>query len=197
MDSLIQKLEYEAFRSGVQARTAQSREWFMDKMKKTKSINRRALLKDEALRQTQRRFIPGRMYMYFYDPKHRKTLPYYDNFPLVIAVEPAPGGFYGLNLHYLPLKLRARLFDALLETTNNSKYDDTTKFKINYSKLKSISKLKYFKPCFKHYLTSHVETPVVMVEATEWEVALFMPTHQFRKASAGKVWAESRKIGKS
>lgn len=197
MESLIQKLEYEAFRSGIQARTTQSREWFMSKMKDMKSINRQALLRDEALVKSQKKFMPGRMYMYFYDPKHRKTLPYYDAFPLVIAVEPAPGGFYGLNLHYLPLKLRAQLFDALLETTNNRKYDESTKFKINYQKLKAISKMKYFKACYKHYLTTQVETPIAMVEAPEWEVALFMPTHQFRKASAGKVWAESRKLGRS
>jgi hypothetical protein len=195
MESLIQKLEYEAFRSGVQARSAESRKWFMDKLKNMKSINRQSLLKDESLVKSQR-VLPGRMYMYFYDPKHRKTLPYYDAFPLVIAVEPAPGGFYGLNLHYLPLKLRARLFDALLETTNNRKYDETTKFKINYSKLKSISKMKYFAPCFKHYLTSQMEKPLAMVEAPEWEIALFMPTQQFRKASASKVWAESRKMGR-
>jgi hypothetical protein len=112
---------------------------------------------------------------------------------LTIMIGPAPGGFYGLNLHYLPMKLRAQLFDALLDTTNNKKYDESTKFKINYQKLKGASSLKWYKPCIKHYLTSQVDSSIALVEAPEWEIAMFMPTHQFRKASASKVWAESRK----
>lgn len=35
----------------------------------------------------------GQMYMFYYDPKHKKTLPYYDRFPLIIMVGPAEGGF--------------------------------------------------------------------------------------------------------
>ena len=64
--------------------------------------------------------------MYFYDPKTKDTLPYYDRFPLTIMVGPAPKGFYGLNLHYLPLDIRARFLDSLLDTINNKRYDETT-----------------------------------------------------------------------
>lgn len=192
-DSFFDKLEIEAFRKGITPRTVQSREWFMDRMRDMKNINRQALLKDERL-QTRQRFGIGNMYMFFYDPKHRTTLPYYDAFPLTIMVGPAPGGFYGLNMHYLPPKLRATMFDALLETTNNNKYDESTKFNINYQKLQSIAKLKYYAPCFKHYLTKHVDSKIVLVEPSEWEIAMFMPTQQFNKASARSVWAQSRKM---
>jgi hypothetical protein len=133
------------------------------------------------------------MYMYFYDPKHRKKLPYYDMFPLTIMVDKAPDGFYGLNLHYLPLPLRAKLFDALLDTTNNRRYDESTKFKLNYNILKSASSLSAFAPCFKHYLTKHVDSRIVMVEPSEWEIAMYLPTEQFQKASKTKVWKESRR----
>ena len=50
--------------------------------------------------------------MFIYSPKFAKTLPYYDTFPLVMPLELAEGGFYGLNFHYLPYALRARLLDA-------------------------------------------------------------------------------------
>lgn len=191
-DSIFQKLEIEAFRAGIQPRTRESLEWFRDRLKDMKTINRNGLLKDPALQKRQRVGV-GMMYMYFYDPKHRKTLPYYDAFPLTIVVEPTKDGFYGLNLHYLPPVLRARLFDKLLETASNRRYDETTKFKINYQILKSVSNLKAFQPCFKRYLTSQVDSPIVLVEAPEWEIATFLPTQQFQKASASKVWSESRK----
>ena len=29
----------------------------------------------------------GRLNMFFYDPKYKKTLPYYDTFPLVLPIE--------------------------------------------------------------------------------------------------------------
>jgi len=33
-----------------------------------------------------------------------------------------------------------------------------------------------------------------MVEAPEWEIAMFLPSEQFRKMNARKVWAQSRKM---
>jgi hypothetical protein len=191
-DSLIQKLEYEAFRSGIPARTAQSRAWFQNQMKQMGDINRNKLLKDPGLQKRQRMGV-GNMYMFFYDAKHRKTLPYYDRFPLTIIVDRAPGGFYGLNLHYLHPTLRARLMDELLAVTTNKRFDETTKFKLNYKILKSANKLKAFAPCFKHYLTKHVASQLALVEAPEWEVALFMPTEQFQGKSKRSVWAESKR----
>ena len=42
----------------------------------------------------------GRMYLFEYDPKWKKDLAYYDNFPLIIMVDALPNGFSGINLHY-------------------------------------------------------------------------------------------------
>jgi len=193
--SLFDKLEIEAFRAGIAPRTAQSRKWFQDRMRDMGNINRTALLNDERLQQRQR-FGIGNLYMYFYDPKHRKTLPYYDSFPLTIMVGPAKGGFYGLNMHYLPPPLRAVLFDKLLQTTNNERMNETTKFKINYALLSSVAAMKFFRPCFKHYLRGQVDSKIALIEPAEWEVAMFMPTQQFNKANDRKVWADSRKMAK-
>ncbi len=42
----------------------------------------------------------GRLNMFFYDPKGKKKLPYYDTFPLVLPLESIRGGFLGMNFHY-------------------------------------------------------------------------------------------------
>ena len=107
MASLFDTLQANAFRSGVQARTNQSREWFKKNVTNLQ-VSRKSLLQDSALTRTSTN-IRGNMYMYFYDPKHKTTLPYYDRFPLTIMVDGAPGGFYGLNLHYLNYNTRACL----------------------------------------------------------------------------------------
>lgn len=136
----------------------------------------------------------GSMYMFFYDAKHKETLPYYDKFPLVIVLGPAEGGFLGLNLHYLPLPLRAKFLDALLDVLNNKKYDETTKFKVSYDVLRRVSKMKYFKPCVKHYLTSHVKSRFSKILAPEWEIATFLPTADWQGATAARVYKDSRRI---
>ena len=189
-DSFFEKLQLQAFRAGVQPRSDESQKWFRNKLKNIGQVNRQKLLRDSALQRVARPRM-GDMYMFFYDPKHKETLPYYDTFPLIIMVEKAPGGFYGLNMHYLPPVLRAKLFDGLAKS--DERYDENTRFRARYRLLQSVRKLKYFKPCFKHYLTKHVEGRISKVEAPEWEIALFMPTQRFKKATATQVYADSRK----
>lgn len=191
--SYFEKLQSQAFRAGVTPRTKESINWFRKSLKKVKNINNKKLLKDSALTKVAKP-KPGSMYMYFYDPKHKDTLPYYDRFPLIIMVGKAKNGFIGLNLHYLPPILRAKFFDRLTEFTSNNKYDETTKIRLTYDFLKNSAKLKEFQPCYKHYLTKHVISRIVEVQAPEWEVALFMPTEKFEKSSKSKVWNKSRKL---
>ena len=192
MSNLFQKLELEAFRAGINPRTQESREWFRRRIQRLTRVNREALMReDEINRRASHSY--GSMFMYFYDPKHKDKLPYYDRFPLTIPIEPAEGGFIGINLHYLPPVLRAKFLDALLNVTNNKKYDDTTKFRLTYRLLKGARNMRYFKPCLKHYLLEHVRSRFAEVPAPEWEIATFLPTAQWTKASAGRVYQDSRK----
>jgi len=194
MSNLFAKLEYEAFRAGINPRTKEAQDWFRKKAQQMRRVNRTDLLQDDQVKLVNRQNpLIGSMNMFFYDPKTKDTLPFYDRFPLVIIVGPAEKGFYGLNLHYLPPLLRAKMLDALLDITNNKKYDSTTRFQMSYKMLQSSSKLRYFKPCFKHYLTSHVKSRLARVEAPEWEIATFLPTASWEKSSATNVYRESRK----
>ena len=192
-NSLFHKLEIEAYRKGLRARSVEARRWFRGKTKELGGTNRRALLKDPALKK-QGRPEAGDMYMYFYDPKHRKTLPYYDAFPLAIMVEPTKDGFYGLNLHYLSPMLRAKFLDKLMDTANNQRFDDNTKLGVSYQILKSVAKYKEFQPCFKRYLTKGIEGNVVKVEPPEWDIAIFLPTEQFRGKNKTHVWGASKRM---
>jgi len=191
MASLFDTLQAGAFRAGIQARTRESNLWFQKNVKKLGTVSRTALLKDDAL-DPQSKFIAGNMYMYFYDPKFKDELPYYDRFPLSIMVEPAKGGFYGLNLHYLAPGVRARFLDELMNTAPKN-ITDRSRLKLRYNLLQGVKKYKEFKPCFKHYLMNHVESKMVRVPMTDWEIAIFLPTEQFKKVKSQSVWRYSRK----
>jgi hypothetical protein len=186
-DSILAK----GVRAGqIPARTNAAREWFRKEAKKTR-VTPESLMKEDRT-QLKNRATIGKMYLFGYDPKHKKTLPYYDTFPLIFKVRNVPGGFYGINLHYLPLPLRAKLMDALYDLTTNSKYDDSTKLKLRYNILKGISKYKYYKPTFKMYLNQHVRGRFLEISSTDWDTALFLPLERFKKSSKSKVWRDSR-----
>jgi len=82
----------------------------------------------------------------------------------------------------------------LMDITNNKKFDNTTKFEATYNTLKRASSLKFFKPCFKHYLNSNVKSRFAYVPAPEWEIATFLPTADFQKSGKSTVYRDSRKM---
>lgn len=176
-------------------KTKKAREWYRNQAKKVSKteVETNKVVKEMKGRAVNK-ILVGSMYMYRYDPKHKATLPYYDTFPLVFPINKVQGGFLGLNLHYLPPVLRAKLMDALYAQTNNKKYDETTRLKVSYSVLSAATKFKEFKPTIKHYLDRQVKSRFLLVEPSEWDVALFLPTARFEGASKNKVWADSRKI---
>jgi hypothetical protein len=189
--SYVEKLQIQAFRSGVRGQTKESLEWFRKRLRSVTRINGTKILEDGAFKKVTKPRIGG-MYMYFYDPKHKETLPFYDKFPLIILLDVTPTGFTGLNLHYLQPLYRAKFFDKLMDFTNNKKYDNTTKFRLTYQFLKSASKMKEFQACYKQYLTKHVKTKIVEVASTEWETVVFLPTDQFVYNTRNTVWRKMR-----
>ena len=140
--------------------------------------------------------IPGNLYMFMYDAKFKDTLPYWDKFPLVFPFKAVKGGFYGLNLHYLPYRLRAILMDRLLQFKNNSKFDETTKLKYSWDLISSASKFNLAKPCVKHYLMPHVRSPFVKIHAEDWTTALMLPVERFVGSTTSAIWAETKKAGR-
>jgi hypothetical protein len=138
------------------------------------------------------RIIPGNLYMFVYDPKLKATLPYYDRFPLVFPYASVPGGFMGLNMHYLPYQLRIRLLDRLLVFKNNDKMDGTTRLKYSWSLISNVAKFRMAEPCIKHYLLPHVKTAFKKVDVNDWATAMLLPVERFQKAPKEQVWKDSQ-----
>ena len=145
----------------------------------------------ELVRECKRSNTPfrGRLNMFFYSPKHKDTLPYYDRFPLVLPLERYSGGFMGINMHYLPIPLRTRLLDKLYEFSSNDKFDETTRLTATYNRVRNIPLVK---PTLHKYLYNFVESPFRRIDADEFIVAALLPVQRFSKASSRKVWRDSR-----
>ena len=138
-----------------------------------------------------RRPSVGRLNLFGYNPKLRKTLPYYDVFPLVLPLEAFAGGFIGMNFHYLPPLLRMRLLERMQATATDKNFDKDTKFDVTYNDVKRLSIVK---PTIKKYLYSYVQTGFLRINADEAATAIFLPVQRFKKASETKVYADSRRF---
>lgn len=186
-------------RGQVPARTASAREWYRNQAQKSGSGTNAESVIQQTKKSKTRATVSneghiGQMLLFQYDAKNKDTLPYYDRFPLIFPINIVKGGFMGMNMHYLPPTLRAKLMDELYDVASNDNFDARTRLEVSYKLLSSASKFSLFKPTVKRYLSSHVKSRFVKIESSEWDIALFLPLQNFVGASKQKVWADSRKM---
>jgi len=163
-----------------------STQWFRDKIKEFGTPKSADLIRDGKRTSTP---TFGLLNMFVYDPKLKEKLPYYDTFPLVLPIEEYNNGFLGINLHYLSMPMRLRLLDRLVDYSNNNKFDESTRLRVDYSKLKRVDLIK---PCLKRYLAGQVKSKFRKVEADEFMIATLLPVQRFKKQSDSHIFAKSR-----
>ena len=182
----------DALSSGAPESVAKAANWFKKTAKSLKS--------DELKKSKISKPLPtsagyvGRMYTFVYNPlpESKAKLPYYDRFPLIFLIEPAKGGFLGINLHYLSPKYRQVLLNRMLESYLSDKnMNESTRLKINYDILKGVSKLKWGIPCIRRYKNSGIKSNIALVPSNEWNTAIYLPTKGMIGASSSKVWLDS------
>jgi hypothetical protein len=150
-------------------------QWYRNRIKELGTPSQAQLIRDGKI---TGRVNFGALNMFIYDPKLKNKLPYYDTFPLVLPIERYRDGFLGINFHYLPYALRARLLSRLDPNAN-------------YSALKNV---KLVKPTLKRYLNTNVRSRFRKLEEEDFMTAIMLPVQRFRKSSASKVWSDSRKV---
>ena len=150
-------------------------QWYRNRIKELGTPSQAQLIRDGKI---TGRVNFGALNMFIYDPKLKNKLPYYDTFPLVLPIERYRDGFLGINFHYLPYALRARLLSRLDPNAN-------------YSALKNV---RLVKPTLKRYLNSNVRSRFRKLEEEDFMTAIMLPVQRFKKSSASKVWSDSRKV---
>ena len=108
---------------------------------------------------------PGDMIAFFYDPKLKEKLPYYDTFPLVLPFSISKNGntFTGLNLHYLKPVVRATLLSELMKYVDDDKMGPKTKIQASWSLLQQAAGSGVAEHCVKQYLFTHVKSSVIVI----------------------------------
>lgn len=205
MSYIFQRLSKNAEKAGISEKDiAQSRAWFRAAALKVSRVDIPKMMSTTdpftTFQQLSASSI-GKMYLFQYaNPKHKKTLPYYDVYPLVFPIDFWKGKdgtarMLGINMHYLPPVFRAKLMDALYTTASNKKYDKTTVLRISYSILKSAAKFRYFKPCVHEYILNRVTSPFMYINPKNWDKVLLLPLERFKRKNGAIskqiVWNKS------
>ena len=124
-ESFLDKLSDVIRKGTVKKEVKRSAKWFQDKIKGLKGELRNRFSRTNArtfYREAPNKFVPdklgrrmnlGDMFCYWYDPKHKMILPYYDMFPIIMLIGFEQETFLGLNFHYLRPKHRAMLLDRV------------------------------------------------------------------------------------
>jgi hypothetical protein len=194
--SILTTLSEQKHEAQYQTMSRESLRWLLQKVAALRNPSRLSVPitkeKDRWTRPGDRqKFLMGGMYYFVYDPKGKANLPYYDRFPLVIPLKRHTDGFIGLNIHYLPLRYRVLFLKKLLNFAIYDENDELKRIRITYQILAATSRLKEFKPCLKQYLYSHIKSRILAVEPNEWDIATYLPIHQFKNAKPQEVWKDS------
>ena len=164
--------------------------WFRDKIREMGEPPTRQLVAEGLLSQRPQY---GRMNFFFYDPKGKNELPYYDKFPLVLAngTTPQQEGFIGLNFHYLSIPMRLKLLNVVAEYATNDEMNEDTRIRLTWNRIK---RNPIVKPTVKRYLASHVQSRFRAVTAEEMMAAVLLPVQRFiPKGIENRVYADSRR----
>ena len=192
MESLLERLATET-PTQLRDRSREALDFFRGHVRNLK-ISPQSFYKQTNLKKATR-FLEGRMYTFFYDPKTKDKLPYYDRFPVILLLEANQNGFSGLNLHYIPPRYRVKLLNELYDfiITDDEEDDENmkTRIRVTYDILQSTAKMKFFRPCYKRYLTSHIEGRALEIIPEYWDIMAMLPVGRFEKESVRKVYSES------
>ena len=167
-----------------------SQSWYQNQISNLGNLSRKV---NQAIGKSSDTLVPGGLYLFKYDPKHKDTLPHYDTLPLVLPFAMAPGGFMGINLHYLPYGLRFKLMGALLDLVTDIE-DPRSRAEVSWQILNSSSKFTGVAACVKHYLSSQIQSSFLNIPNDQWLSAAMMPIEQFRGQSKEQVFKNSLRI---
>lgn len=190
MASILTQLAQEKSAGELRTMSKDSLKWLMAKIADVRGVRVAKSISNEKVRQVNK-FILGGLYCFYYNPKGKMDLPYYDQFPMVLALEKYNDGFLGLNFHYLPIKYRVVFLDKLMNFAMMGDAGEIMRMRVTYDILTASKRLKEFRPCIKRYLSSHIQSKILTIQPNEWDIAALLPLQQFKGATAPEVWQDS------
>lgn len=187
---LKEKFEEHKREKGIETMSKEALCWFHDYTKQfAKSASFTKTTKSGTI---VKKPVPGRFYLYLYNPKTKEQMPYYDSMPLVLITKVVPGGWFGINFHYMPPDIRLRIMEGFYNTIKDPTLSSGVKLKSNWRRAASVAKAAashhYLQHSIKRYLSNHISSPLLEIDPEYWAMCIFLPLSRFKKKQTGFVW---------
>ena len=142
---------------------------------------------------TRTRFQPGKIYVFKYFPKYAKELPWFDQNPVVLAIEQVNNNDLGINLNLLPVPYKEKLLDELF-TRMNIKADKESginvlkekPLRITYEGIKAYLEKDGYEFALRQYIPSRKKDQAV-VSYSKWPEIALCDFMDFNKTNVLKV----------
>jgi hypothetical protein len=147
---------------------------------------------------TRTRFQPGKIYVFKYDPKYKKELPWFDANPVVLAIEQVNNNDLGINLNLLPVPYKEKLLDELFTKmrikVDKKETDEILKInvlkekplRITYEGIKAYLKKDGYEFALRQYIPSRKRDQAV-VSYSKWPEIALCDFMDFNKTNVMKV----------
>ncbi|AUR97775.1 hypothetical protein NVP1244A_073 [Vibrio phage 1.244.A._10N.261.54.C3] len=182
--------------------TAQAHEWFMKRISKDTNLRAERVhkqLKEHKTRNPMDKGLIGRLFLFNYDAKMKAELPVWDSYPLVFFFNAHIGDgirngergvlyLHGINLHYLPPKLRLMLFTQLIKLKNDSALREKTRLKMSWQLLKKLGASRLATHCVKTYRADHIRSELAEVMPHHWIIVISMQLAKWHNGTKRTAW---------
>lgn len=189
---------FEKIRNDPNFNTKRSHDWFRKKIDQLSDNAPPFVMKNDLLKTTKpiqtMRFLQGSMFIFKYDPKTKDDLPYYDTWPCSLIFGMEGDRVLGINIHYLNIGMRCKLFDKLWQIAMVYRNQQQQCKRMTWKLLGNVAKFPEVVPCVKSYLYSHIRSKLIKVEIDDWKTAIHLNIASFNKKSNTYVTRESTKI---
>lgn len=170
--------------------TASSLNWFSKQLSTIKAdpTTTKKIIEDK----TSKRFKyrkPGYIYMFRYVPPDKKELEFYDEFPVIITFGFSGNVVQGINLHYLPIRIRLILLLQILKSLTGE--GETAKIKLQ-NLLKSSTVRKYISVMTEEFHFGGIRSKIRHITPDEFVIMSLLPVQKFKKKTQTQVYSQIR-----
>lgn len=167
----------------IKTLTVDSLLWFEREVKK--NFNTTTVSQVKKFGESNDNFYVGQLVLYKYDPKWKEELPYYDTVPLIIVTRITPKGWYGINLHYCPPRIRTWIMNKLYEVNTRKNMLQRDRMKMSWTiaqkAAQAVGSTRHLEQAIKQYLATHVRSKPVVIDPAHWDMVVHLPLARFRK----------------
>lgn len=170
-------------KKGIKVLSRDSLLWFEREIKRSITSTTRQNVKQFGVERET--FRPGQLVLYGYNPKTKDKLPYYDTMPLILVTSITEHGWFGINFHYCPPRIRTWILGQMYEISSRKTIIERDRIKLSWKLAQSVAatvgSTKWLEHSIKQYLSSHVMSKPLVIDAHYWDMMVYLPLARFKK----------------